>query len=149
MNKSYAFLIGILVILIIAIGGFAVFRASKLPSPSPSPKPPPAKQSSPPPSPKELTQEEKITQANSLPLTINSPQNNAEITSSPITISGTTSPNADVAVNDKDLKANSQGNFSTSLVLEEGENFILVVVSNEDGSSEWEGSVNFTPQPSI
>ena len=43
-------------------------------------------------------------------------------------------PLADVGVNDAETKADATGNFSVTINLEEGENPILVVVSDANGN---------------
>lgn len=59
-------------------------------------------------------------------------------------VSGKTKANAEVFVNEKELKADANGNFSTNLVLDEGENFIVVSVNDEDGNTAEENlTVNY------
>lgn len=68
-------------------------------------------------------------------LQITQPQPNTTVSNPTITVSGKTSPNADVFVNDKELKANATGNFTTTITLDEGENPIIVVANDADGNS--------------
>jgi hypothetical protein len=68
-------------------------------------------------------------------LHIAQPQANATVTSSSLVVKGTTSPNADVFVNDSELKADTSGNFSTTITLDEGENAIIIVVNDSEGNS--------------
>ena len=68
-------------------------------------------------------------------LQINEPKDNITVTNQAITIIGKTIPNGFVFVNDQEFKADSNGNFSTTVILEEGENYILVVVSDDLGNS--------------
>ncbi len=81
----------------------------------------------------EVTQEtEKV--ANEIELSIIQPQNNTAVVNPMVSVVGKTAPNADVFVNDKELKADSQGNFSTTVELDEGENTISVLANNSDGA---------------
>ncbi len=77
-------------------------------------------------------------------LDITSPQNGATVTTSAVTVAGKTVPNADVNVNDVSLKADAQGNFSTRLTLDEGDNMIDVVANDANGNnSEQEITVTY------
>ncbi len=68
-------------------------------------------------------------------LQVDEPKNNITVANQAITITGKTIPNGFVFVNDQEFKADSKGNFSTTVILEEGENYILVVVSDDLGNS--------------
>ncbi|MBI3366050.1 hypothetical protein HY041_00275 [Candidatus Roizmanbacteria bacterium] len=70
-----------------------------------------------------------------LSLTVFSPVDNSTVTNSTVMVKGKTIANADVSVNDDDLKADNQGNFSISVNLEDGDNLITVVVSDDAGNS--------------
>lgn len=144
MNKSYTFLIVILIILALVVGGFALYRSTTMTPPStPRPAtltPPPVVQPHPP-----KSDTDQISQNNTLPLTIISPQNNFQASSSALVVSGITAPNADVSVNDKDLKADAAGHFSSPLTLDPGDNYILVLASSPDGASELQLTVTYTP----
>lgn len=84
--------------------------------------------------------------ASEISLTVSSPANNAVVKSATIVVRGKTSPNAEVFVNDEETKANSSGNFSVRLTLEEGENYILVVANDAQGKfSERELTITYTP----
>lgn len=81
-----------------------------------------------------------------LTLTITSPTNAQTVTSDTITVKGKTTPLAEVFVNDLELKADASGNFSQSLTLEEGDNYILIVANDADGNfAEKELSITYTP----
>ncbi len=67
-----------------------------------------------------------------IPLEIYEPQEGVAISSS-LTIKGKTKPNASVFVNDKELRANKEGLFSTRLSLDEGENTIVILAHDADG----------------
>lgn len=149
MNKSYVFLIGILVFLAIAVGGFALYKSTTANKATSSketitPAAPVPAIPTPPPLPI-MTEEEQIAKNNTLSLIISTPQNNSQVTSPNIVIFGTTAPLADVSVNDKDLKADAAGKFSSSIILEEGDNYILIVASSESSAAEWQGTVTYTP----
>lgn len=49
-------------------------------------------------------------------------------------VTGNTSAYAEVFVNDMAISADANGNFSTKLVLDEGENIILVSANDEEGN---------------
>lgn len=134
MNKSYLFLISLLVIIALAVGTFAFYRSTSKPA-SKIPTVPAATAS-----PSALPE-------NPLPLTVISPQDTSVVSSPTLSLRGQTAPGADVAVNDLDLKADANGNFSTTLTLDEGENYILIVASSENGAAEWQATVTYTPTP--
>jgi cytoskeletal protein RodZ len=73
-------------------------------------------------------------ETNSLLLEIISPENNVKVSTSNITITGKTKPNAEVFVDDMELIADSQGNFSLNYQLEEGVNEIVIVANDELGN---------------
>lgn len=68
-------------------------------------------------------------------LEVTSPADGAKLTSATTTVKGKTAPMADVFINDKETKADSNGNFSLSLSLDEGENQIVVIVNDSLGNS--------------
>ncbi len=62
-----------------------------------------------------------------LALEITSPENNAEVTESPVLIKGTVSdPIATITVNDRKVEVAEKGTFSTTVSLDHGENTITV-----------------------
>lgn len=67
-------------------------------------------------------------------LSVTSPKENEELTSLTVTVAGKTAPNADIAVNEKDIKADSSGNFSTTITLESGDDEINVVANDNKGN---------------
>ena len=67
-------------------------------------------------------------------LTVNQPLDKAVVNQPNLTVSGKTKPLVDVFINDTQLKADTQGNFSGSLSLEEGENTIVIVVNDDSGN---------------
>lgn len=81
-----------------------------------------------------------------LTITISSPIDGSAVSTSSVTVSGTTSPLADVFVNDTELKANSAGNFSTTVTLDEGENTIAVSANDAEGNyAEKQITVTYEP----
>jgi hypothetical protein len=76
-------------------------------------------------------------------LKISSPVNGATLSQNQVIVSGETVPQADVSINEKELVAGSNGKFSATIPLEEGENYILVTAGNEDGFQEEEIVVNY------
>lgn len=82
-----------------------------------------------------------------LVLEVISPMNGEMLTSSIVTVRGRTVANAEVLINDKDTKADAQGNFLTTLNLDEGENIINIVANDSEGkSAEKELTVTFETQ---
>lgn len=79
-----------------------------------------------------LTEEKPVEQGLSLELT--SPADKSVVNTPSVTVSGKTSPNVDVFVNEKELKSDSSGNFSVSYELFEGENNIFVAVNDAFGN---------------
>lgn len=74
------------------------------------------------------------TAVNEIALEILEPKNGAVTNQSNILIRGKTSPKAELFVNDTAAKADAQGNFALSVVLEEGDNTILVIANDEQGN---------------
>lgn len=83
---------------------------------------------------------------NQISLTVTSPANSSTLTTSSVVVSGSTVANADVIINDTDVKADANGNFSTTLTLDEGENTIDIIASDADGNSS-EQMLNVTYNP--
>jgi hypothetical protein len=69
-----------------------------------------------------------------IPLSITSPTNNSSVTTSILIIKGVTSPKADVFVNDSEVTADTQGNFTVQVTLDEGENTLVVTSNDESGN---------------
>lgn len=67
-------------------------------------------------------------------LTVTSPKNGSTVSNATLSVSGKTVPGAEVSVNDNILKADSQGNFSSTIILDEGENIISVVANDQYGN---------------
>lgn len=98
-----------------------------IPNASPSPTPAPSVLPSPVVSPSYTPQKQ-------IELNITSPQDNAVVTKPTLVVTGKTVPSADVSVNEVDTKADTKGNFSATLILEEGENAIMIVSSDQNGN---------------
>lgn len=98
---------------------------------------------------KEEKREEKSLQdiqtiSQSLNLEIIQPQNNIKINNQNLKIKGKTNPNIEVFVNEKELKSNEKGEFEKDLILDEGENVITIIASDDQGNyAEKEVIVNF------
>ncbi len=84
------------------------------------------------------TTQEYIPEKGALSLTITSPENNATVTASSVAVSGKTAPLADVIVNDSELKADGNGVFTQTVMLDEGENRIFVTAYIDGEVSETE-----------
>jgi len=84
--------------------------------------------------------------AQEIPLEILSPKDQTSLSSNQVKISGKTKARADVVVNDQELKADTNGNFSTQITLDEGENIIGIVAYDADGNyAEKELLVSYEP----
>ena len=68
-------------------------------------------------------------------LEIGQPVNNSTVANAVVTLTGKTIADGSVFVNDQELKADINGNFSTSVTLEEGQNEIYVVAADDLGNS--------------
>ncbi len=80
-------------------------------------------------------------------LSVISPQTNTTVTTASITVKGTTVPNAEVYVNDVELRADTKGEFSTPITLYDGENTISVAANDTNGNaSEEELTVTYDAQ---
>jgi hypothetical protein len=83
---------------------------------------------------------------NQITLTVTAPADNATVTSPNLTVRGVTKPGAEVSVNETDVVANGNGNFSANITLEEGDNYIVVVAVDVDGQvAEAELTATYTP----
>jgi hypothetical protein len=79
-------------------------------------------------------------------LTVTSPVDNSQVQTSTVAVTGKTVPNAEVSVNDKDIKANATGVFSVTISLDEGENPIMVVANDANGNAaEQEITITYIP----
>jgi len=72
---------------------------------------------------------------NNLSLEIVSPKDGTTVSTSSVNLTGKTNPDADVFINNKQLKADASGNFSSTVSLDEGQNSIIVVVNDNNGNS--------------
>lgn len=62
------------------------------------------------------------------------PQNNIVVNNSSLKIKGKTNPKVEVFVNEKELISDEKGEFETVLTLDEGENVITIVASDDKGN---------------
>ena len=76
-----------------------------------------------------------------IPLTITEPQDETTVYLADLVIKGQTEPDAVVSVNEAVVDVDAEGNFSTTVTLEEGPNPIEVLASDFEGN---EGSVTLT-----
>lgn len=68
-------------------------------------------------------------------LQVNEPKNNITVNNPIINIGGKTISNAFIFINEQELKADLNGSFESATTLEEGENYILIVASDDLGNS--------------
>jgi len=69
-----------------------------------------------------------------LTLEITEPKENSTYNSSLIKVSGKTSANAEIYINDINTKADASGNFSVNYNLDEGENLLTIVANDSVGN---------------
>ncbi|MGB9707585.1 MAG: hypothetical protein ACPL1D_02430 [Microgenomates group bacterium] len=67
-------------------------------------------------------------------LDIYEPKSNSIVNSPMIKVKGKTAPLAEVYINDKETKANMQGDFSLDYILDEGENILTIMANDEYGN---------------
>lgn len=82
----------------------------------------------------EMSGELEAVTSNKISLVITSPQNGAKLGSTNVNVTGKTVPNAEVFVNDSEGKADTNGNFSISLGLDEGVNQLVINANDKDGN---------------
>jgi hypothetical protein len=70
----------------------------------------------------------------SLALTITSPTDGTTVSSANFNVIGKTTPGSEVFVNDKETKADTGGNFSVNITVDEGENVIVVAANDPEGN---------------
>ena len=75
----------------------------------------------------------------SLPLTIMSPTDGSDVNGSSVTVSGHTAQGATINVGDQVTTADSSGNFSLNVNLDDGPNALDVIATNDSGN---QGEVN-------
>lgn len=73
-------------------------------------------------------------QAQEFFLEINSPKDKQTFNQSSITVSGKTTKNSEVFVNDQETKSDDQGNFSLTYNLDEGENILMIIANDDNGN---------------
>lgn len=69
-------------------------------------------------------------------LEVAEPQDETVVNTSPILVSGSTSPEAEVSVNGTLIDVNEQGDFAAMVELEEGPNVIEVIATDYEGNEE-------------
>lgn len=75
-----------------------------------------------------------INQASDFELSISSPVDNVVLTTPTLVIRGKTKAKAEVAINDKETVADSTGNFSVTMTLDEGENTFYILANDDMGN---------------
>lgn len=81
-----------------------------------------------------------------LSLTLSAPTDGSTTKSASVTVRGKTLPGADVFVNENEMKADAQGNFSSTITLDEGENVIYVTANDVNGNYAEQGlSITYAP----
>lgn len=63
-----------------------------------------------------------------------SPVDDSTVNNPSLNVTGKTEANAEVFINENELKADLSGNFSTTLTLEEGENIIVITAGDDEGN---------------
>jgi len=86
------------------------------------------------------------TRVSGITLSLSAPSNNSTVSNASITVRGKTVAGAEIFVNDEETKADASGNFSLSIPLDEGENYLLVVANDAAGNyAEKELTVTYSP----
>lgn len=81
-----------------------------------------------------------------LELAIIKPVDGMVVSDNQLKVQGKTAPNAEVFINDRELKADSQGSFSANISLDEGQNVVVITASDEEGNyAEKELAVTYEP----
>lgn len=138
MNKSYLLLVGLLLVIVLGLGGYALTKTLTT-SPSDTSQSNYQKVTNIAPA---LSSQNK----NEISLTVTSPTDGQETNKNTLLVTGNTVPGIDVSVNDQETKSDIKGYFSVTLNLEDGDNYILVVATDFSGnSSEWEATVTYAP----
>lgn len=75
-----------------------------------------------------------VTKNKNIFLEVTEPANNSIVSSSSIPLRGKTVGNTTVFINEQEIKANANGEFSTTVNLDEGENLIYIVAADELGN---------------
>lgn len=78
---------------------------------------------------------ETVSQSEKIFLEVDQPKTGTTVNNSIVNINGKTIPNAYIFINEQELKADINGNFASATTLEEGENYILIVASDDLGNS--------------
>ncbi len=82
----------------------------------------------------------------SIPLNISSPANGTSVKTPALTVKGKTVPKAEVIANETETVADTSGNFTANINLDEGDNIISVTAIDADGNSvEKEMTVSYNP----
>ncbi|HLD24982.1 MAG TPA: hypothetical protein VJB96_03645 [Patescibacteria group bacterium] len=142
MNKSW---FPIVVVLAVVVGAAMFVRQYGSRQPAPAGLEGNALESSP-------SDEREVSPTGAIPLVsgiqlaVTSPSGNVTVSSPSFTVRGKTVAGGEVFVNDSETKADSSGNFSATLTLDEGENYILVVANDAFGNyAEKEFTVTYSP----
>lgn len=125
MNSRYWIITGAIVLLVIAAGALVWSQARQVSNQKEEASS--TQQVSPTTSTLASTQQQ-------MELSVSDPGDGAIVTSPQLLVRGKTVPNAEIFINEKDTTADENGNFSTTLTLDEGENLIIVTANDADGN---------------
>jgi len=78
-------------------------------------------------------------------LVIQSPSDNQVVSTNTVTVTGITTPQAEVSINQIDTTADAKGYFTGTINLDEGANIITIVVNDSNGNF-IEKDINITYQ---
>lgn len=84
------------------------------------------------PSPTVQVVESIISELAEISLTVTAP---AKVATNKVTVTGNTAAGADVSINEANTVADAKGNFSLTVSLDEGENYLLVLAIDIDGKT--------------
>ncbi len=139
MNRAYLVVIAVLIVgivcAVVVVRMKVATRVSKVPKPTQVVSQPTTSETSVSPGKKQPSPTSKPLVDIPIALDISQPLDKSTATQSALLVKGTTKPNAEVIINDLETTADSKGNFSGKLTLDEGDNPIVVVVIDSDGNS--------------
>ena len=73
-------------------------------------------------------------QSQQIQLTVTSPTDGQTVTTPNIIVTGKTVGEAEISINEKDIVADAEGNFSIPVILDEGENILSISAHDKEGN---------------
>ncbi len=129
--------LGVVVVLVLLVAGGSAFILMS-PNLTKNAAPKPTENQLVPPTPEPtapIAQPSTSAASNQIALTVSNPVNNSTVVTPNVQVKGQTVPNADVSVNEVDVKADANGAFTANLTLVEGDNPIVVTAIDAEGNA--------------